>query len=338
VSGARTEISVAAIWKKGASGRLLRLLAPALDRALGLRRFRELFERDGLYGLDRFAFVERFIEKEGIRYSIDEAELARIPREGPVVVVANHPLGGLEGILLTWLLRLARPDYKVLVNVVDSFLLELKEFFIFTNPMVKGSAANYESIRLSREWLARGHCLLVFPAGRVGLYRPEKGYVTDEPWDESALRLGLMTGAAFVPVFVEGESSGLFSALGNYVYPMKLLYLVWEFLHSLDKRIVFHVGRPIPASRLATLGRRRANAWLRMRVYLQCPPGKIPSRRRGRRSGAATAGDALHPEVEDYIDRYGLGEGEAEELLEALGRDQSGPGPQPGLNQHSAPM
>ena len=87
---------------------------------------------------------------------------------------------------------------------MDSFFEELRDFFIFTNPMAKGSAANFEAIRRSREWLAQGHCLLVFPAGRVGLYRPEKGYVTDEPWDGLALSLGLMTGSAFVPVFVEG--------------------------------------------------------------------------------------------------------------------------------------
>ncbi len=311
-----TEFSVAAIWKKGAAGKLLRLVSPFLDRALGLRRLAEVYERDGLRGLDRYAFIQRMIDKEGFRYSIDESELSRIPREGPVVIVANHPLGGLEGIVLMWLLRLVRPDYKVFANVIDSFIEELEEFFIFTNPMAKGSAANYESIRLSREWLAKGRCLLVFPAGRVGLYRPEKGYVTDENWDEIALRLGTMTGAVFVPVFVEGESSALFSFLSEYVYPMKLLFLVREFLGSFGKRIVFHVGRPIPAKSLASRGRRRANAWLRMRCYLLCPAGKGPIRRRRRTAHAlgGEGGGVLHPEVEDYIDRYGLGADELEEL------------------------
>lgn len=323
MGGSGTEFSVAAIWRKGAFGKLLRLASPLIDSALGLRRLQQVYERDGLRGLDRFAFIDRMIEKEGFRYSIDEAELSRIPREGPVVVVANHPLGGLEGIILMRLLRSVRADYKVFANVIDSFIEELKDFFIFTNPMAKGSAANYESIRLSREWLSQGHCLLVFPAGRVGLYRPEKGYVTDENWDEIALRLGTLTRAAFAPVFVEGESSVLFSVLSEYVYPMKLLFLVREFLRSFGKSIVFHVGRPISTESLASMDRRRANAWLRMRCYLLCPPGKGPMRRRrGASRGAgdrdAVSGGILHPEVEDYIRRYGLSEAELAELSVAL--------------------
>ena len=155
--------------------------------------------------------------------------------------------------------------------------------------MAKGSAANYKSIRLSREWLSQGHCLLVFPAGRVGLYRPGKGYVTDENWDEIAIRLGTLARAAFAPVFIEGESSALFGILSEYVYPMKLLFLVREFLRSLGKSIVLHVGRPISAERLAFLGRRRGNAWLRMRCYLLCPAGKGPMRRRRRGGRGATA-------------------------------------------------
>lgn len=316
MSGLRSEISVAAIRKTGATGRLLRLLSPIIDRVLGIRRLRGIYERHGLYGLERYAFLGRFIEREGLRYGIDEAELSRIPASGPVVVVANHPLGGLEAILLLWLLRLVRPDYKVLANVIDMFLVELEEFFIFTNPMAKGSSANVKSVRESREWLAKGRLLLVFPAGRVGLFRPDKGYVTDEGWDESALRLGLMTGATFVPLYVEGECSALFSFLSEYIYPMKLLFLLWEFLRSLDKRVAFHVGSPIPASRLAAMNRKKANAWLRMRAYLLCPPGRAPARR----GGEATVG-RLHPEVEDYIARYGLDEGEISELSGEAGAD-----------------
>jgi putative hemolysin len=327
-SASGSDISVAAIRRKGAAGKLLALLSPILDRALGIRAFREMFEKDALQGLERYEFIERFIEKEGIDFGHDEAEFAAIPATGPVVVVANHPLGGLEGILLTWLLRIARSDYKVFVNIMDSFLVELKDFFIFTNPMARGSAYNYESLRISREWLAAGHCFLIFPAGRVGLYRPAKGYVTDEAWDGTAVRLGLMTQAAFVPVFIEGESSALFSLLSEYVYPMKLLFLIWEFLRSLGKRVVFHVGSPIPYSRLASMGRRRAVAWLRMRTFLLCPSGKGPLRRRSRasRRGSGSGGPdlgrgILHPEVEDYILRYGLDEAERAELAEAVKGD-----------------
>jgi putative hemolysin len=309
----RSEISLAAIWKKGATGRLLALVSPLLNLSLGVTKLRHLYERDGLQGLEPLPFIERFLEKEGIRYSFDQNELSRIATRGPVILVANHPMGGLEGIVLMWLLRLVRPDYKVFVNVMDSFLVELEAFFIFTNPMAKGSAANLESIRRSRDWLAEGHCLLVFPAGRVGLYRPEKGYVTDEPWDSLPVSLALMTKASIVPIFVEGESSPLFSFLSREIYPMKLLYLLWEFLGSFDNEVVLHVGRPIAALRLAGMGRRRARALLRMRCYLECPAGAGPARRdRGAGSGI------LHPEVEEYLERYSLSEAELSELAEAL--------------------
>lgn len=302
-----SDIRVSAIVRTGMIGALLRLFGPAADRLLGVRRMRRLYERRGLAGLDRYAFLERFLEATGTRYRVEDAELEFIPRTGPVVILGNHPLGGLEGILLALLLRRVRPDYKLFVNIMLYYIVELRDFFIFTNPMFPGSRMNRRSIGQSRSWLRDGHCLLLFPAGRVGIYRPEKGCVTDEAWDRIGLSLGLMTGAAFVPLFVGGSASRLFSVLSRHIYPMKVFMLGWEFLKSFRQEVGFRVGRPIPARRLGAMSPRKANAWLRMRTYLLCPPGP-----------------ELHPEVADYIRRYGLGEAERDELIATLeGRPDS---------------
>jgi hypothetical protein len=234
------------------------------------------------------------------------------------------------------------------------YIEELKGYYIYTNPAAKGSDANFRSIGEAKAWLEGGHCLLVFPAGRVGLYRPEKGYVTDEAWDRIALTLGVMNRAAFVPVFIEGESSRLFCAMSRYVFPMKLLFLVWEFLHSLDARVVFHVGRPVPYARLESMPRKKANAWLRMLTYLLCPvkgddgladPSArsralaeavarkgVPLRKRPPR-GEGYPRDGAHPEVEDYIRRYGIGPAELSELarwLDGCDDSEGGPATEPG--------
>lgn len=337
-----SDFRVAAITRKGLVGALLRLIGPAADRLFGVRRLRLIYERRGLAGLGKLAFVERFLKILGIDYGLEPEELKRIPKEGPVVVVANHPLGGLEGIILASLLARVRPDYKIFANVMLSFVVELRDFFIFTNPVLKGGRQNFASISQASKWLKAGHLLLLFPAGRVGLYRADKGYITDEPWDLIGLSLGLKAEAAFVPLFVNGSCSRTFSLLSRFVFPMKLLMLVREFISSFGKRVEFSVGRPVDPDRLSAFGKRRANAWLRMRTYLLAPlRGELAPLRgektaellrsaRGMRPGAyagrrgrtkAHAQSRLHPEVVDYILRYGLSEDELAELEAALGAD-----------------
>jgi putative hemolysin len=165
---------------------------------------------------------------------------------------------------------------------------------------------NYLAMAQSRRWLSDGHCLLVFPAGRVGIWRPDLGCVSDEPWDQMALSLGTLADATFVPIFVGGSASRFFSLMARYVYPWKLFGLVWEFLRSFKTEVSFHVGAH-PAERLSRMPRRTANAWLRMRTYLLAPPRTD-----------------LHPEVRRYFSLHGFKDGELQELLDALeGRPDS---------------
>lgn len=137
--------------------------------------------------------------------------------------------------------------------------------------MTPGHKSNSLAVGKCRSWLRAGHALLVFPAGRVGLYREEKGYITDEAWDQSGLTLAIISKAPIVPIFVGGSCSAQFSWMCRIFYPMKLLWLVREFITSFRKEIRIIVGRPIPLESLESMSRIKANAWLRMRTYLLAP-------------------------------------------------------------------
>jgi len=350
--GPRTDFRISAITKKGALGLALRVAGPRLDRMLGIRKLRLLFERKGFRGLEKRAFLTHFIKTLGIDSDLPPGDLTRFPATGPCIVVANHPLGGLEGIILAEILGRARPDLKIIGNLMLSFVRELSDYFILVNNMVSGHKRNVRSLAEASRWIREGHCLVVFPAGRVGLYRPDKGYVTDEPGDRIALSLSLTTGAPVVPVFIGASSSRLFSFLCRFIYPMKLLLLVREFMDSFGKTVAFRIGNPIPTSRFEGMPRASANAYLRMRVYLLADPaGRADPDARahssaraeaaaalialvaGRAEGAGGSGRsrpkkkrkrlyeaALHPEVEDYVDLHGLDPEELADLVHELDR------------------
>lgn len=334
-SSSTSDLRLAAIYPRGGIGLILRVIGPLLDRLLGIKKLRRLYERHNLAGLEKYHFLDQMIAALKLDYRYNAEELKLIPREGPVILVANHPLGGLEGVLLASILRHVRPDYKIFVNIVQRYICELEDFFIFTNPMFHGSKENFNSLSQARKWISARHCFLIFPAGRVGVYRPEKGYVTDEFWDQVALSLSQMVKAPIVPIFVSGSSSRLFNILSRHIYPMKLFMLVHEFLSSFGKRIEFYVGKPVSPERFKTMSRVRANAWLRMLTYLQAPiygdaPDRVAAKAQALRQAAkhrpqpyrlrkrCPQEHPLHPEVEDYVRKYGLSAAELDELIARL--------------------
>jgi putative hemolysin len=280
--GNTSDFRISTISRKGALGLALQAIGPLADRLLGVRKFRLLYERHGFAGLEKHSFLAHFRKTFRINPRFEEKQLDSLPATGPLIYIGNHPLGGLEGILLSELLGTVRPDLKIIGNLMLHYIKELEDYFILVNNMAFGLKTNVRALALAGRWLKEGHGLLVFPAGRVGLYRDDKGYVTDEPWDPIALSLGLTTKASFVPIFTDARCSPLFSLLCRLIYPMKLLLLVREFLNSVGKEVSFEIGGPIPASSLAGLTRKGANAYLRMRTYLLAPvsldaPGVRPA-------------------------------------------------------------
>ena len=290
-----------ALKTDGPVGALFRLFGPLGDRILGLDKFNRRFRKHNLAGLDKDRFLHRVLELLKVHTIYDTSELRNIPKEGPVVIVANHPYGGLEGIILAALLTKVRPDVKVLANLMLRLIVELRDLFIFTNPLVKNHPGNIKSLRLCREWLQQGHALVLFPAGRVSFYRKDLKTITDGEWNRIATSMTRLSRAPVVPVHIAGSNSALFQILGRIYYRFRLLLLPRELLKSGGRSVAVRVGRAIPFKELERFNTRAMTRYIRMRTYLLASPGQAPVIRTDKSEQALIAAvptDRLLEEIE----------------------------------------
>jgi putative hemolysin len=154
---------------------------------LGLHRVDALIRPEG----DARALPERLLSRLAVTYRTGERDLQQIPRTGPVVIVANHPFGILEGAVLATVLARVRPDVRFLANDLLSVIPEIRDLLIPVDAMAGTSAAqrNATGWRKSIEFLQVGGCLVVFPAGAVSHFQARQWAVTDAKWHTAVARV-----------------------------------------------------------------------------------------------------------------------------------------------------
>jgi putative hemolysin len=128
-------------------------LEGTLERLLVLDRFNELYEQVRKAPNDG-SFPERFLETMKVRTKISSGDLSLVPKEGPVVAVANHPFGLIEGAILSSLLATVRPDVKVMANHLLASLPEARPYCIFVNPF-----GGHDAVRSNQNGLKQGRRL-----------------------------------------------------------------------------------------------------------------------------------------------------------------------------------
>ncbi|MGE3597152.1 MAG: 1-acyl-sn-glycerol-3-phosphate acyltransferase [Dehalococcoidia bacterium] len=247
--GAEVRISLRALAPRGTPAqRWLSIVGPVLDRLLKIRAIDRRYRQSGLAGLPPFEFSARVLSV--LNVSVDAAPerwLDQVPREGPVLVVCNHPYGGIEALILAAALKSVRTDTKFLANAALRVFREFAPLIITTNPLAV-TQKNLSSIRQCEAHLRSGGVLVVFPAGRVSFDQHEKARISDGAWNRVAGHLALRTEAALLPVWFDGANSRLFHVLGRLWDRSKLLMLPRELLKLQGRHIRFRVGRPIAAS------------------------------------------------------------------------------------------
>lgn len=260
--------------------RLFGLMRSSVERLFLLDQIDRMYQKAGA-AFEGGDPVRRVMDALDIRYRVSEADRSRIPATGPLVIVANHPFGGIEGIVLLALLREIRPDVKVVANRLFARIPEMSEHCIFVDPFgQRGAPASRR--RLLREggrWVKGGHALLVFPAGEVSHLRLIRREVSDSAWSHTVARLVRCARAAVLPVFIEGRNSAFFQMAGLLNRGLCAAMLPGETLRKCGTTLQFHIGHAVPHSRLEQLpDDHDLVSYLRLRTYILRTRGNVTVR------------------------------------------------------------
>ncbi|SMC23676.1 Putative hemolysin [Desulfacinum hydrothermale DSM 13146] len=170
-----------------------------------------------------------------------------IPRHGPVILAANHPFGGLEGIILARILLDIRPDVKILANWLLAQIQEVRQLVIGVDPFGRKGAIerNVRPLRRCLKWLESGGALVLFPAGTVSHVHIRRRRIMDPPWNPTVARLAFLSRCPVVPVYIEGRNSLLFQLLGLVHPRLRTLMLPRELLNKSGTTVSVTVGTPV---------------------------------------------------------------------------------------------
>ena len=211
-----------------------------LRRLLHEKEFQQFNQRNRhLKGLD---MVEQVLEYLDVSCELSERDLEQIPSTGPVVIVANHPLGTLDGLALLHAVSQVRRDVKIVTNRLLNCLSSLSSLMVLVDNM--GNRTSRQQVGQMQEQLENQGVLIFFPAGEVSRFG-SKG-VKDGKWSHGFLRLAARFRAPVVPIHVSGRNSALFYLTSKIYQPLSMLLLVREMFGNRGVRLKLKIGKRIP--------------------------------------------------------------------------------------------
>lgn len=231
-----------------------RFLASLLEQILGLHPLGKIYDRRPLKTIPK-DFLDYTLDALGVSNVLENEEnLDEIPREGPVLIVANHPLGGWEGMALAQEILKVRPDLQVLTNELLRLIPELADLFIGVDVLSSNAASgNVGGIKQVHKHLKGGGAVLIFPAGMVSAYDFSQRRIQDRPWNRLVGQLIKRYECTTVPVYVGGRNSAYFYAAGVIHPRLRTILLPRQLANKQGFKLPLVIGRPIPATELRLL-------------------------------------------------------------------------------------
>ena len=198
-----------------------------------------LREHQGQRGID---FIDRIFEYFNFSYSVSQRERNNIPAQGRVVIVANHPIGSLDGLALLRLVSEVRKDVKIVANDMLMTFEPLHDILLPLDNMTRG--AYKQSYKNIIQALNDDQAIIIFPAGEVS--RASPAGIRDGKWQSGFLHFARKANAPILPIFVSAKNSLLFYSASMLFKPLGTALLAHEMFNKRSAEIKFRVGEMIP--------------------------------------------------------------------------------------------
>ena len=232
------------------SGRaMIRLMENTTGRLRLIKRA-EGYEREVAAGRD---FWQVMVERYGLSLDVIAGGLKSIPREGPLILIANHPYGILDGLMMGYILSTIRGDFRILANSVFRKAEDLNRIIlpISFDETKEAAKQNLQTRKTALEYLNAGGAMGVFPGGTVSTSAKPFSRPMDPQWRNFTAKMVSKSGATVVPVFFEGANSRMFQLASHLHLTLRMGLLVREFRARVGSDVRVVIGAPIPADQLS---------------------------------------------------------------------------------------
>ena len=221
-----------------------------LMKILKISTLNKIYDRNK--HLSEVEFLNAILDEFQIKFEIPEEDLKRLPKEGPYITISNHPLGGIDGILLLKLMLEREPNFKIIANFLLHRIEPMKPYIMPVNPFEnhKDSKSSVVGIKETLRHLADGKPLGIFPAGEVSTYKDGE-LIVDKPWEEGALKIIKKANVPVVPIYFHAQNSKLFYTLSKLNDTLRTAKLPSELLTQKNRVIKVRIGKPISTTEQA---------------------------------------------------------------------------------------
>ena len=230
---------------------LLEFIRWTVEKLMGFHEFNAIYA--GMPACATADFPQKFLEAMEVNVTVDGLSLDTIPATGPLIVVANHPFGFIEGVALDAILLRRRPDVALMSIYVFGTIPEFQEGHIFVDPerSRRKRKLNPRGWRQSFQWLARGGTLGVFPAGRVARFQWGRMRTVEQPWSPHIAAIARRTKTPVLPVYFHGRNNWFFQ-LVSMVHPrLTDVLVVREVTNKRGQTLLATIGALIEPDRLS---------------------------------------------------------------------------------------